>query len=267
MKTSFVCVKTIFAWMCLCLAIFACPLATMAEADGAIPYFVDERNHLTPTQQAYITKRGAELSGETSLHVVIVAEGKGDDRYYMRQYGLSYQYDHVLLVLHSRSGEWYYDMHAYGTAEHDITESEMNRILDAPDVYDNLKNGVLFEGILAWQTLTAKAINARLTSKTAENLDVVSGDTAFFSESNEHFLSRVKIGVWLASFTSGVAVLIVVAKYRMKIKPTNYPLNKYATLVPTTREDIFLHTTITSRTVNNSSGGRSGGGGGRHGGR
>ena len=59
------------------------------------------------------------------------------------------------------------------------------------------------------------------------------------------------LGVGIA--LAGIAVLIIVLRYRMKIRKTIYPLDKYAALSLTHKEDFYTTTTTTRTRISSSS--------------
>ena len=59
------------------------------------------------------------------------------------------------------------------------------------------------------------------------------------------------LGVGIAF--AGIAILIIVLRYRMKIRKTIYPLDKYAALSLTHKEDFYTTTTTTRTRISSSS--------------
>lgn len=179
------------------------------------------------------------------LYAVVTSDAYYTQYTFMNAYGYSSSDDLVLLIVFYDTSEttWYYDLYTFGAAVGKITDREVDRILDADDVYDNLKSGHIEAGLRAFFPLASTAVLTDLKAPV--------GKLVTFS----------LIG---ALVIAGVAVLIVVLRYRMKIKPTNYPLDQFATLKPGAANDVFTGSTVTSHTVSSSSG--SGGSGGSHGG-
>ena len=65
------------------------------------------------------------------------------------------------------------------------------------------------------------------------------------------------LGVGIA--LAGIAILIIVLRYRMKIRKTIYPLDKYAALSLTHKEDFYTTTTTTRTRISSSSDNKRGG--------
>lgn len=156
----------------------------------------------------------------------------------------------VLLVITKDRGTYYYDIYTYGTAYKEIKNAEVDRILDAPEVYDNIKGGRLKEGISAFARLTNIAVNGRLKIKLSKIIIV----------------SSIVAGVISAAVCFGIY-----GKYKLKIKPTNYPLGRYTNLVLTEKKDSFAGSFVTRRKIqkasSNGTSSHSGGGSGHRGGR
>jgi uncharacterized membrane protein YgcG len=120
-------------------------------------------------------------------------------------------------------------------------------MLDAPDVKSNIKSGRLAAGVEAFAKKTERAMAAPWV-----------------------LIALISIAAGL--FVATLACVSVRAKYRMKRRPTNYPLDKYAKMELTDSSDEFITSRVSVRVVSSSgSGGRSsggrGGGGGHRGGR
>ncbi|MBO5783347.1 MAG: hypothetical protein J6R33_00085, partial [Clostridia bacterium] len=172
------------------------------------------------------------------------------------KYGYSQNEDIVLLIL---TREWetnYYDMYTYGAAYDRISTKEVNRILDSDDVYDNIKYGSLSSGVIAFVEHSSVAYSGRFGAPLAQ---------------------LILISLALGLLVGLIVCVCVVAAYKMKMQPTNYPLEKYTSLTLTKEMDTFAGQVVTHRVIhhNSSSGGRSGGrsggsrggGGGHRGGR
>ena len=157
--------------------------------------------------------------------------------------------DAVILTIAYVNGEYSYYLFTLGETYDLISNAEVDAILDDPDVFFNLKSGNICEGTLAFIDITDDKLSAD---------DMPMAQTTNFA---------------LIFIVSAIVALIccgvVVARYKMKLKPTNYPLDRFAKLNLTERQDNFVGSYITKTHVNNNSSGRSGGGrsGGGRGGR
>lgn len=149
----------------------------------------------------------------------------------------------LLIVTYERANHnYYYDLYTYGAATSKIRSAEVNYILDAGDVYGNIKYG-----------------------------NVAAGSEAFFTHSAEAYAGRVgapyaAIIVVSALIAIGIGIAVaggVVSNYRRRQPTVEYPLDRYATLNLTESRDEFAGKSVTRVYSPRSSGG---GGGSRHGG-
>ncbi len=138
-----------------------------------------------------------------------------------------------------------YNIYTYGQANSNITDKEVRRLETA--VESKLSNDDYAKAALIFIEKAGIAYNGDL------RIDI-------------GLIILVSLGISVV-----VAIIIcsiVIAKYKMKMRPTNYPLDKYAKMQLKDKEDVFTGKFVTTRriqTSNTSSGGsRSGGGGGGH---
>jgi len=235
--------------LCLVLCLALLPLLSFAaSADAAADSrVIDQTGVMSDAVLESLSRLAASESTRCNvpLCAVVTKDASYDQYTFMNHYGFSSSDDLLLLIVFYDVDEttWYYDLYTFGRAADEITNREVDDLLDAADVYNNLKSGRTEEGLRAFLPLAAEAI---LTKRKAPVGKVVA-----FS-----LIGGLLIG--------GVAVLIVALRYRMKIKPTNYPLDKYARLKPGAANDTFIGSSVTSYRISSSSGG--GGGSGSHGG-
>ena len=139
---------------------------------------------------------------------------------------------------------FYYDFYKYGEADSRINQAEVNHILDDAGVRPNIKGGRISEGASQFLNLCSDAYTGRIGAP----------------------MSRVIVIAFVVSLVIGIIPCAsIVAKYKMKVKPTNYPLDKYADLDLTGSKDIFIGSYVTTRRISTSSSG-GGLGGSSHGG-
>lgn len=150
----------------------------------------------------------------------------------------------ILIISNNRTHN--YNMYTYGKCNRRISDSEVNEILDAPLVFDNLKN--------------AKNYSSAITE--------------FISMSAVACKARIGLAIVIALLFSvpitAICAACIIYSYRKKLRSEKYPLNRFANLTLTESNDIFMGTFVTKRIIsqNNGSsrgnfgGGRSGGGGG-----
>ncbi len=166
--------------------------------------------------------------------------------------GIGGSEDAIVLVVRLSGSTYYYDMYTYNGADDAFTDSDVDRVLDAGDVYGNLKSGKLVAGAQAFfaecdSVLTAKA--------QAEQKAV-----------DRKPLMAVILGAVVGVLAGGGSVLGVFLYYRKKQHGESYPLDRYARLNLTESYDRFVGSYVTRVRVQSSSsgGGRSGGASGGH---
>ncbi len=134
-----------------------------------------------------------------------------------------------------------YTLYTYGLAYDRISDSEADDILDDTAVYSNIKSGRVFDGAMRFLEITPAAVEVPYGTITV-------------------------VAVVIGAIAAGITVACVVSKYKMKLRPTNYPLDQFAKLDLTHREDHFIgkhvSVVVTSSGSSGGGGGRSGGGGG-----
>ncbi len=254
MKTKVV----IFMILCAALAaMFAMP--SYAYTFAYIPegqYLTDRDNIISASDASEINSAlsDAETSSGAKIRA-FVYEGSYD-YYYTDYIAESEEYidSLVLLIVQYDSffDEYHYFLDTYGTAHSQIQDNEVDRILDNPDVYDNIKSGNLKEGITAYARLADKAVSGNL---------------------RPNFMKVLIISLVSALLVAVIASLSVYFAYKKKLHSESYPLSRYASLDLKIERDSFVTKFVTRVRIKSSSGsgGHSGGGrsggGGRRGGR
>ena len=236
------------------LAIAFAYLFSLGASASSGTRITDTGNFLTDEEQMEIEIALMEAERATNMSVrVYTYAGSQYYDYADYMYEHSTKQDLVLLVIQydEWDDEYYYYVDTVGAPYSLITDKEIDRILDNPKVYNNIKSGNLADGILAYAPLTVTAINSHLRPNIGRVLAV---------------------SVIIAAVVAFVTCLCVFLSYRKKQHSPSYPLDKYARLNLMISRDTFLTKTVTRVRINTSSssggGSRSGGGGGgRRGGR
>lgn len=237
----------------LCLAmLFAVPAAAKETR------VYDPSGMLTGTEAAELAARMEELTAASGVELYLAtyrADNRYDDFYgddYCTRVKNLNGTNAVLLVVTYE--EWnrtyYYNVYTYGKANYAVKQSEVNYILDAYDVYYNLKSGEVFDGSKAFFELTAQAYTGRVGTSLVLIIAV-----------------SAVISLIIAFAVRGAVVTV----YRKKRASVDYPLDRFAKLELTHGEDHYVteHTTraYSPRSGSSGGGGRHGGGGGHRGGR
>ena len=232
----------------ICIVLFAFSVFSIA-AQAAQTFVIDDAGLLNDADKASIAANVSDCGYDVYLYLPKTStldDEEDIDRYteaMMRKRGIDSKSDVIILAVY-RTDTWHYLLYTYGEANDAISNKEVNAILDASAVYQNLKGGRIAPGFVAF---TKELVHS---CEPAPKWHAI--------------VSCLVVGL----VCGGAAVTVVVLCYRMKIKKTNYPLEKYASLSLTDKDDFFTGTTVTRRKIpSSSSKGKSGGSGGRRGGR
>lgn len=245
-------------------AILSCMLLLIASvlcvgAETYPSYLVsvtDASELLTDGQEAEINAALAKASDKMGIPVCAYAfeyagrEFWGED--FLAAHGLDRDDDLVLMVVTVTRSEVYYDLYTYGNACTRINEKEFNYILDDDSVYHNLKRGNLTQGLCAYAELSAQAYTGRLGIS---------------------WLLILLVALAVGCVAGVLSVKSVVSSYKKKNPSTSYPLDRFAKLDLTHREDRVISKFVTHTFISTGSrggrggGSRMGGGGGHRGGR
>lgn len=236
----------------LLLAVLCLGIAIMLPTAAAVAERVYDPAHLlTDAEEAALAETLDELSAQYGVELYLAtyrSSGSRDDFYgddYCTRVHNLKGTDAVLLVVTYEYpiDTYFYNMYTYGDANYDISQKEVDYILDTSDVYYSLKGGEVYEGAVAFFELSAKAYAGRVGVSWA----VIIAVSAVIS-------LLIALGVRAA----------VVADYKKKKASVDYPLDTYARLELTREKDSFVREYTTRTYVPRSNGGSSGGG--RHGG-
>lgn len=161
----------------------------------------------------------------------------------------------VLVIRRTGTGVFYYDIYTFGEADEIFSDSDLDRILDDSTVYTAIKGGDALRGADRFFSLCATVLHDHAESEAAR--------------AKRAPLTAILLGLGTGAVVAGSSMLGVWLYYRKKLHGTIYPLDRYAKLALTQREDRFVGRSVTRVRVQSSNGGsgRSGGGGGRRGGR
>ena len=220
----------------------------IVPASASSEYLYDPFDILAPREEQTLADHLYELNSRSYIsYYLVVSERRSD--------ALRYDTGNtvVLLVEYDEDyGEYFYELFTYGDANTAISNREVNRILDDPEVYGGIKSGDILGGAYRALTLIDTAAH-----------DNMRGDNWLLKT----IFTSLAISVVISAIVCG----IIIYKYKKKLKSPIYPLDRYARLdlMPENSRDIFLHKTLTRIRINTSSssggssGGRSGGGGSR----
>ncbi len=241
---------SIFIAGLLLLAVFSTPVFADKKQVKAV---YDLAGLFTEDEIVEMQQAADDFYSKTKCNIYIVTENQtpyhnSDDR--VDYWGEDFVDDYlkgdagnsVILIITDNSDR-NYNLYTYGSCDRRISDSEVNEILDAPLVYDNIKNAANYSvAITEFIQLSAKACEAKI------GLAILIG---------------VIFGVVATAATAGC----IIYTYKKKSRSDKYPLNRFANLNLTHRDDVFMGTFITKRVISQGggrSGSRGGGGGGGH---
>lgn len=243
-------------FLLICCLLLTALSGLTVNAASALPVLNDDGNLLTEAEEHAIFALMQSASERVGMPISVAtyASNNSSDTYYGEDFlddlGCSYREDHVMLIITKRSGTYYYDLYLYGAAEKQISEDEVDVILDTGAVYSNLKSGALLQGVTAFLQVT----EVQLT-------DEETRPNPFLEALPAAFVIALIIGV--------ISCVCVKMRYSMKHKSVDYPLEHYAKMELTERSDLFTGSFVTKRVISSDSdssgGGRSGGAGGGRG--
>lgn len=224
----------------LCLALML-PASASTYAEDTL--LLDRIDLFSEQEEADIVSRIVHFIEKRNCHMMILTDTIVYNNDYMITDVLDTlrSEDLVILTISLSHGTYYYNLFTYGNAYQQLSDSDVDAILDADKVYNNIKGGNVYDGVLAFIDMTEARMGA-------------------FSFKAEMLPGTLILALIVALICCGT----VVARYKMKAKPTNYPLDRFTRLELTEQNDIFTGSFVTKRRISSSSssGGRSGGGGG-----
>lgn len=209
------------------------------------PVFYDS-GYLGVTERERVLSALTDAQEKTGFHYgVLLCRNKQERESYLRRMENE---DSILLAVWLDGSAYRYELFTYGEAYDELTDSEVDAILDADDVYDHIKGGWLADGVIAFASLSAEAA---IPDPNAEA---------------KHTVRVVVISILLALVCAGAAAGGVIYHYKKKLKAPIYPLNRFARMKLVDQGDTFITAHVTrvrvSSPSNSSGGGSSGGGGG-----
>lgn len=232
----------------LALLIFSALLPALiitSSASRQSPIYDGDSLLSSDTQTIESALNSAKEATRVEFFVYIHSDGYASEYTMLSEFGVSDSDDVVLLEIELDRSVYYYELYTYGDAYSLISDSDADYILDTDEVYYNIKSGNLAEGILAFTSVTEEVL---------------------ISARNAARISAIVWPIVIALISGGIAVTVVVVRYKKKLKSPSYPLSRYANMNLTYSNDAFLGSNVVRTRISSSSGrsgGRSGGSRGR----
>ena len=184
---------------------------------------LDGADILSASDEEKIREGAAKVSGAEFFFVTYdsTRDGFFDGRSFLAQRGLNVDSDAVIIVVDAAGMRLEWSACLYGRTAERMTNGELDRILASARSSTNVPDGAL-----------------NLMSRISEA-------SAF------PWLDLILISVIAGIVVGGIVCGIAAARYKMKIRPTNYPLEHYTSSELTDRQDIFINSRVSVVRVSN----------------
>lgn len=233
------------------IALFLLLLAALTLPALAYPVTVQDNAQLLDADaEARITSATAEAHGLRFYLLTQRVSSRDDipsDNRMESICGITRDDAAVVLLVSVVNGSYYYDMYTYNDAYDMFSDRDVDAVLDAFLVNDNLKAGRIEKGATAFFEECCR-VSAKYAERQAE-------------KERRAPLVAVIVGAVAGLLAGGGAVLGVFLYYRKKQHGESYPLDRYAKLNLTESSDRFVGSFITRTRIQSSNGGIGGGGG------
>lgn len=231
-------------------------LVCLCSFEGQAAFKVDNQwSYTTPLTDAEMSDLSALAAeetakvGDTDFLVVFAADWTSDAETELRRNGYSSAKQNVIgLVIWYNGAKYETDIGTWGDLSRYISADAIQTLKSEVDA--DAKAGRMYE---AARTLIVRSAEMMSAGK-LENPPKTRG---------QKVLSSLLFGLVFGVVGGGIAVLIVVLKYRKKNRSASYPLEQFANLTLTLERENFLYHTVTKvpiSTGSSSSGGGSSGG-------
>lgn len=241
----------ITALLCVLAALFC-----LCSFEGEAGFKVDNQWGDAPLTEADVAALTALAAGQTDkvgntdFLVVFASDWESTAKEELRDNGYSSRRQNVIgLVVWHNGTRYETELYTYGDMSRYITDAEIQTLKSEVDA--DAKAGRMYGAV---ETLIVRSTEMLAAGKAANP-----------PRTQKVWLSLI-LGLVAGAVSGGVAVLIVVLRYRKKNRSASYPLEQFANLTLTLERDMFLYNTVTKTAIPTSTGGRSGGGGGHSGG-
>lgn len=239
-------VKKFLAVVLTLVMVLSCGSMAMASS---VDYLIDSANVLD--QDDALETLLEDASYEQGVYIVVVTTNTSyggnieeQGRKYCYETGLNYLRDDVILLVINMADRMY-DIILWGEPYYSINTNQVNGILDH---MESLMRSGDYDGAIG---------------RFVSSVEQVWQNNS--SNNNTVYIGKyVLITLAIMVVVGGIYVGVITLKYKMKLTPTNYPLEEYTQLDLKEHHDVFLSRNVTKTVVQSSSGG--GGGGGSRGG-
>lgn len=245
-------------WKITALFCVLAALLCLCSFEGEAGFKVDNQWGDAPLTEADVAALTALAAGQTDkvgntdFLVVFASDWESTAKEELRDNGYSSRRQNVIgLVVWNNGARYETELYTYGDMSRYITDAEIQTLKSEVDA--DAKAGRMYGAV---ETLIVRSAEMLAAGKAANPPRTI----------GEKVRLSLILGLVAGAVSGGVAVLIVVLRYRKKNRSASYPLEQFANLTLTLERDIFLYNTVTKTAIPTSTGGRSGGGGGHSGG-
>lgn len=245
-------------WKITALFCVLAALLCLCSCEGEAGFKVDNQWGDAPLTEADVAALTALAAGQTDkvgntdFLVVFASDWESTAKEELRDNGYSSRRQNVIgLVVWYNGARYETELYTYGDMSRYITDAEIQTLKSEVDA--DAKAGRMYEAV---ETLIVRSAEMLAAGKAANPPRTI----------GEKVRLSLILGLVAGAVSGGVAVLIVVLRYRKKNRSASYPLEQFANLTLTLERDIFLYNTVTKTAIPTSTGGGSGGGGGHSGG-
>lgn len=245
-------------WKITALFCVLAALLCLCSFEGEAGFKVDNQWGDAPLTEADVAALTALAAGQTDkvgntdFLVVFASDWESTAKEELRDNGYSSRRQNVIgLVVWYNGDRYETELYTYGDMSRYITDAEIQTLKGEVDA--DAKAGRMYGAV---ETLIVRSAEMLAAGKAANPPRTI----------GEKVRLSLILGLVAGAVSGGVAVLIVVLRYRKKNRSASYPLEQFANLTLTLERDIFLYNTVTKTAIPTSTGGGSGGGGGHSGG-
>ena len=243
--------RTILVSLVLMLSLLLSALSVSAQSTGRVTVF-DRLGVLDDTERAALEEGFGEGRHGTAMYLLTENRRllENEVRFLC---GIDDGASAVVLVVDRAISTYSYELFTFGHVHGVLSDRACNAILDDAVLYSAIKSGRIYEGAARFFTVT----EARIVRDWYEPGERYGGVGV-----------SIAVGVVTAVLAGGGSAIGVMLHYRKRRHGASYPLDRYANLQLTCREDRFVGSAVTRVRVQSSGsgggrGGSRGGGGSR----
>lgn len=227
-------------------------VSTVAVGAGDVTYLLDKAGDGIIEDHGALTALLIEASTEKDAYFVVVTTDVSYDgdveaagRKLCYEAGLNYRSDDVILMVINMADRTY-DLFLWGWPDQEFSRGDVDDVLDAME--SQMRSGDYDGAVRSFVRAAKEACLSGQQERSGMGVYILGGIITML-------------------VVAGAFVGIVTLRYKMKLTPTNYPLNEFTQLDLKDQDDVFLTRNVIRTVVQSSSSGGGGSRGGHAGGR